>query len=212
MMMNKITVTLKQAGKRFNREWIFRKLEYQFKTGEYYAITGSNGTGKSTLLQCIAGSTSLNEGSLEITSTDASSIITPDEIYKQIAICAPYLELVEEMSALEMLQFHQQFKPLIPQHTIEEIISIVGLSKASHKQIRQFSSGMKQRIKLAQAIFSDTPILLLDEPCTNLDKEGYALYHQLVQNYCKNKLVIICSNDENEIDFCKERLNIINYK
>lgn len=211
-MMNNITVTLKQAGKRFNREWIFRKLDYQFKTGESYAITGSNGTGKSTLLQCIAGSTSLNEGSLEITAPDSSSLISPDEIYKQIAICAPYLELVEEMTAVEMLQFHQQFKPLMPQHSIEEIISIVGLAKASHKQIRQFSSGMKQRIKLAQAIFSNTPILLLDEPCTNLDKEGYALYHQLVQNYCKNKLVIICSNDENEIDFCKERLNIVAYK
>ncbi|MDP1844486.1 MAG: ATP-binding cassette domain-containing protein [Sediminibacterium sp.] len=211
-MMNNITVTLKQAGKRFNREWIFRKLDYQFKTGGSYAITGSNGTGKSTLLQCIAGSTSLNEGSLEITTTNSSSLISLDEIYKQIAICAPYLELVEEMTAVEMLQFHQQFKPIMPQHSIEEIISIVGLAKASHKQIRQFSSGMKQRIKLAQAIFSNTPILLLDEPCTNLDKEGYALYHQLVQNYCKNKLVIICSNDENEIDFCKERLNIINYK
>ena len=211
-MMNNITVTLKQAGKRFNREWIFRKLDYQFKTGESYAITGSNGTGKSTLLQCIAGSTSLNEGRLEITAPDSSSLISPDEIYKQIAICAPYLELVEEMTAVEMLQFHQQFKPLMPQHSIEEIISIVGLAKASHKQIRQFSSGMKQRIKLAQAIFSNTPILLLDEPCTNLDKEGYALYHQLVQNYCKNKLVIICSNDENEIDFCKERLNIVAYK
>ncbi len=210
--MNKITVTLKQAGKRFNREWIFRKLDYQFKAGEFYAITGSNGTGKSTLLQCIAGSTSLNEGTLEITTPDSSSHIHAVEIYKEIAICAPYLELVEEMTAIEMLEFHQQFKPLMPQHSIEEIISIVGLAKAGHKQIRQFSSGMKQRIKLAQAIFSNTPILLLDEPCSNLDKEGYELYHHLVQNYCNNKLVIICSNDENEIDFCKERLNIVAYK
>lgn len=212
MMMNNIAITLKQAGKRFNREWIFRKLDYQFKTGKSYAITGSNGTGKSTLLQCIAGSTSLNEGSLAIMAADSSVLVAQDEIYKQIAICAPYLELVEEMTAIEMLQFHQQFKSLMPQHSIEEIISIVGLEKASHKQIRQFSSGMKQRIKLAQAIFSNTPIVLLDEPCTNLDKEGYALYHRLIQNYCSNKLVIICSNDENEIDFCKERLNIINYK
>jgi ABC-type multidrug transport system ATPase subunit len=71
---------------------------------------------------------------------------------------------------------------------------------------------MKQRLKLAQAVFSDTPVLLLDEPCTNLDLEGYRLYHNLITSYCNHKMVIICSNEEAEIDFCKERLNIVDYK
>jgi ABC-type multidrug transport system ATPase subunit len=114
------------------------------------------------------------------------------------------------MTATEFLQFHSTFKPLML--PVAEIIGIINLEKAATKQIRYYSSGMKQRIKLAQAIFSNTQIVLLDEPCTNLDKTGYALYHQLIQNYCSNKLVIVCSNDENEIDFCTERLNIMDWK
>jgi ABC-type multidrug transport system ATPase subunit len=71
---------------------------------------------------------------------------------------------------------------------------------------------MKQRLKLAQAIFSDTPLLLLDEPCTNLDKEGYGLYQNLIQENCTNKIVIICSNEEAEIHFCNARIHINDYK
>jgi ABC-type multidrug transport system ATPase subunit len=214
MTTNKITATLTNAGKRFNREWIFRKLNHEFISGNAYAITGSNGSGKSTLLQCIAASMNLNEGSLKIQTVSAAGIkdIATDDIHQQLAICAPYLELVEEMTAIEFLTFHQQFKPLMQAVSIPEIIAIIGLEKATNKQIRHYSSGMKQRIKLAQAVFSDTPVLLLDEPCTNLDLDGYRLYHQLITSYCHQKMVIICSNEEAEIDFCTERLNIVDYK
>ena len=94
----------------------------------------------------------------------------------------------------------------------DEILSMLGLKNASHKQIRYFSSGMKQRIKLAQAIFSDVPLLLLDEPCTNLDKAGYELYHRLIAGYTQKKLVIVSSNDPLEYDFCDERLQMSDYK
>lgn len=209
--MNKTTVTLSNAGKRFNREWIFRKLSYTFSSGNSYAITGHNGSGKSTLLQCIAGSMGLNEGTLQV-QLNGNVTAAPDNVYQQISICAPYLELIEEMTATEFLQFHLQFKPLLKNISAPEILDIISLQKAAGKQIRHYSSGMKQRLKLAQAVFSDTPVLLLDEPCTNLDQEGYRLYHQLVRNYCNNKLLIICSNEEMEIDFCNERLNIVDYK
>ena len=95
---------------------------------------------------------------------------------------------------------------------IDEILSIIGLQNAANKQIRYYSSGMKQRIKLAQAIFSDVPVLLLDEPCTNLDTAGYALYHELISRYALHKLIIVSSNDEKEMDFCLERINIMDYK
>jgi ABC-type multidrug transport system ATPase subunit len=114
------------------------------------------------------------------------------------------------MTVTEFLQFHASFKPL--QLAIPEIIGIVGLEKAAQKQIRYYSSGMKQRVKLAQAIFSVAPILLLDEPCTNLDKVGYQLYHQLISQYCNNKLIIVSSNDENEMSFCSNKVNIMSYK
>jgi ABC-2 type transport system ATP-binding protein len=176
------------------------------------------------LLQAIAGSMYLSEGTLEYrtveqltntqqeTRNQQSALIPPEKIYRQISIAAPYLELVEEMTAREFLHFHQQFKPFIPGIETEKILSLTGLETAADKQIRYFSSGMKQRIKLAQAVFSDTPVLLLDEPCTNLDSSGYELYHFLISNYCTNKLVIVSSNDAQEMDFCRERIQITDYK
>jgi ABC-type multidrug transport system ATPase subunit len=211
MTMNDISISLKNAGKRFNREWIFKALDYEFKFGNAYAITGFNGSGKSTLLQCIAGSMAISEGKIEY-KNELSKSIPAEIIYKDIAYCAPYLELVEEMTTIEMLQFHESFKPFFASITIPEIIEVVGLERATNKQIRNFSSGMKQRLRLAQAIFSDCPILLLDEPCSNLDKEGYQLYYQLINKYCSQKLLIICSNEEAEIEICSARLNIVDYK
>jgi len=205
-----MTIQLTDAGKRFNRDWIFRHVTYVFQEGRSYAITGPNGSGKSTLLQAIAGSMNMSEGICESLIVDRK--LEDGEIYKYIAIVAPYLEVIEEMSAKEFLLFHASFKPLLSSVTIDEVIKIIGLEKAADKQIRYYSSGMKQRVKLAQAIFSDAPVLLLDEPCTNLDKTGYDLYHQLINNYCSNKLIIVSSNDEKEMDFCEEKISIMDYK
>jgi ABC-type multidrug transport system ATPase subunit len=204
-------IVLSDAGKRFNREWIYRHCDYELEVGRAYAITGPNGSGKSTLLQAIAGSMQLSEGRI-VWNDQQEKNIDGEQIYKQLAIAAPYLELIEEMTAKEFLEFHTQFKPLIATVTIDEILSIIGLEKAVGKQIRYFSSGMKQRVKLAQAIFSDVPLLLLDEPCTNLDASGYALYHSLIKNYCMHKLIVVSSNDESEFNFCDQVVKIMDYK
>lgn len=199
-------ISLLNAGKRFNKDWIFNGLNFQFELGNHYALIGNNGSGKSTLLQIIAGYTSLSKGSISWTNADANNI------YQQISIAAPYLELVEEFTALEQLSFHAKFKNFSPENSFEKIISIVGLLPAKNKQIRYYSSGMKQRLKLALALFTNTPILLLDEPCSNLDKEGYALYKQLIQEYALNKLIIVGSNDPEEYQFCNHQINLMNYK
>lgn len=202
-------IDIKAAGKRFNRDWIFRKLSYTFHSNKQYAITGSNGSGKSTLLQCIAGSTNISEGKIEFIK---SGTIENENAFRSIVIAAPYLELIEEMTATEFLQFHQRFKSFKTGFSIHNILQEVNLSAAANKQIRFFSSGMKQRVKLAQAFFSNASVLLLDEPCTNLDKEGISLYHSLIEKYTEDRLVIVCSNDEQEIFFCKERLDIRDWK
>jgi len=201
-------ITLTNTGKRFNREWIFRGVNYEFKAPKKYAITGSNGSGKSTLLQVIAGSLTFSEGSVGFANDQRPTI--NDQQFQHISIAAPYLELIEEMTANEMLGFHTQFKPLTISKA--EALQIVNLTKAADRQIRYFSSGMKQRLKLAQAFFSNTPILLLDEPTTNLDAEGTALYLQLIKDHTANKLVIISSNDKQEYDFCDEVIAIGDYK
>lgn len=203
-------VSLTDAGKRFNRDWIFRHLTYTFEKGNSYAIIGPNGSGKSTLLQVLSGSLQPSEGNIQYSISD--SPISFDEIYKQVSICTPYLEVVEEMTLKEFLAFHYHFKPICPSLGIDDIIAMIGLKEATHKQIRYYSSGMKQRIKLAQAIFSNTPFLLLDEPCTNLDATGIELYHQLIQDHGKDRLVIVSSNDEIEYKFCEEKINITDYK
>ncbi len=223
--LGSVIISLIDSGKRFNRDWIFRHITHTFETGRSYAITGPNGSGKSTLLQSIAGSIQLSEGREEygISTTEQGILniegkaeqytnVPSENFYRYLSIAAPYVELIEEMTAKEFLHFHRQFKPLVSQVSIDEILSVIGLEKSADKQIRYFSSGMKQRIKLAQAIFSDVPVLLLDEPCTNLDTGGYQLYHKLMEGYCTNKLIIVSSNDEQEMDFCAEKLNIIDYK
>jgi ABC-type multidrug transport system ATPase subunit len=199
-------ITLIDAGKRFNRDWIFRHLSYEFTQGHSYAITGPNGSGKSTLLQAIAGAIGISEGSAHY------GDIPAEQVYRHLSLAAPYLDLIEEYTVTEFLRFHRSFKPLIPSCSIEYIIARVGLDAAAHRQIRYYSSGMKQRVKLAQAIFSDTPVLLLDEPCTNLDTEGIGLYRQLIQEYAGNRLAIVSSNDVQEYDFCEKTLSILDYK
>lgn len=203
-------ITLSDTGKRFNRDWIFRHLSYEFLPGHSYAITGPNGSGKSTLLQILSGSMAPSEGI--ISWENNRTVIDADDIFKSFSIAAPYLEVIEEFTATEFLKFHHQFKRLLPHITIHEIIKLIGLEKAANKQIRYYSSGMKQRIKLAQAIFSDVPLLLLDEPCTNLDATGYELYNSLINDYAKGKTIIVSSNDVNEYAFCEEVIGIGEYK
>lgn len=209
-------ISLSNTGKRFNREWIFRRCSYEFNSGKSYAITGPNGSGKSTLLQVIAGAILHNEGCITFSNgqpTGSGGQTTDTEKhYKYVSIAAPYLELIEEMTAKEMLEFHSKFKPLIETLSIEAMLKIVGLEKAINKQIRYYSSGMKQRLKLAQAFFSNTPVLLLDEPTTNLDADGIELYLSLISNYTKDKLVIVSSNVKQEYDFCEEVIEIRDYK
>ncbi|HQU56137.1 MAG TPA: ABC transporter ATP-binding protein, partial [Chitinophagaceae bacterium] len=91
-----MTISLSDAGKRYNREWIFRHFNYQFDAGKTYAITGANGSGKSTLLQVINGSMYANEGKINYT-IDGKKC-PAETVYKTISICAPYLELIEEMT------------------------------------------------------------------------------------------------------------------
>jgi ABC-type multidrug transport system ATPase subunit len=201
-------ITLTNTGKRYNREWIFRHFDYEFLPTKKYAITGSNGSGKSTLLHVIAGALTHNEGTVEMKFNGKP--LPEEKCFKHISIAAPYLELVEEMTANEFLSFHGQFKPLAA--SIEEILLTVSLQKAADKQIRYYSSGMKQRLKLAQAFFCTSPVLLLDEPTTNLDADGIALYQQLIADQTREKLVIISSNDQQEYSFCEEVVAIGKYK
>lgn len=203
-------ITLTDAGKRFNRDWIFRHLSYTFIAGHSYAITGPNGSGKSTLLQTITGSIGLSEGKINYYIKEEPK--PADQAYRYLALTAPYLELIEEMTAEEFLSFHQVFKSFLPGLTAKDILQQVQLTDSAHKQIRYYSSGMKQRLKLAQAIFTNSPFLMLDEPCTNLDAEGIQMYQQIISRFSKDRLVIVSSNDKAEYLFCEEKIELGDFK
>lgn len=203
-------IDLKDAGRRFNQEWIFRNFTYRFTAAGKYAILGPNGSGKSTLLSVILGSLEPSEGT--ITYADEANIIPVEKVYKQVSFAAPYLDLVEEFTLQETIDFHFKFKSFYPGVNAAQVMDLLGLRKAQDKALKYFSSGMKQRTKLALACCTDTPLLLLDEPTSNLDQQGIKWYHELIRDFTADKLVVIGSNQENEYSFCDNFIKITDYK
>ena len=148
-------IVLENIGRHFNREWIFKSINYTFETTQSYAILGANGSGKSTLVQLIAGSLSPSVG--KISCYLNSEILDNEDLFRHISLAAPYLELIEEFTLEESIHFHFQFKNYLPNLDAKAIIELLDLKKSAHKTLKYFSSGMKQRVKLALAFCSDTP-------------------------------------------------------
>lgn len=200
-------ISLENIGRRFNRDWIFREINQKFIPGNSYAILGPNGSGKSTLLQLISGSLTPSEGTLRYNISEKE--IDIETVYQYLSIAAPYLELIEEYTLTELIEFHFSFKKPVLDISIVELL---GFERSKNKQLKYFSSGMKQRVKLALAVCSDVPVLILDEPTSNLDKEGIEWYLQLINRFTLNRILLIGSNQEHEYNFCSHRLNITEYK
>lgn len=203
-------ITLKDIGRRYNREWIFRHINYRFESGKSYAVLGQNGSGKSTLLKVLSGSLSSSEG--ELVYTDGERIIGIDQIYRQLSIAAPYVELIEEFTLRELFDFHFQFKPYLQGFDKQSVLNLLGLENALDKEIKYFSSGMRQRVKLVLACCSNSDLVLLDEPTSNLDTAGEEWYLDLIDRTKRNRLFIICSNQKKEYEFCDETISIVDFK
>lgn len=203
-------IKLKQLSKRYKFEWIFRDLDYHFEMGKTYAVLGPNGSGKSTLLKVLSGYSTPSKGKIDFWEDDKK--LATDKIYPQIGYAAPYIELIEEFTLTEMIDFHSRFKSFQQNINTEQLIEILNFSKSKNKEIKYFSSGMKQRLKLVLAICSNTDLLLLDEPTTNLDDEGVAWYQTLIEKFTANRLVIVASNVKHDYHFCTQQLNIMDYK
>lgn len=202
-------IELKDAGRRFNQEWIFRNFSYTFHSAGKYAILGPNGSGKSTLLSIILGSQAPSEGTITYT---AEQEIPVEKIYAQISFAAPYLDLVEEFTLRETIDFHFRFKQFHPGIDAAQLMDLLGLGKAQDKALKYFSSGMKQRTKLALACCTNSPLLFLDEPTSNLDRQGMAWYHELISKFTAGKMIFVGSNQEEEYSFCDHQIQVMDYK
>ena len=205
-----MSLSLINIAKKYNRDWVFQNANYKFEIPGTYVIQGPNGSGKSTFLKILSGFLTPTEGELKLLIN--SIHIATENWSNHIAYAAPYFELIEEMYLEEFVSFYIKFKPLQKGISQYDLIKIAYLEGAKDKQIKNFSSGMKQRLKLALAWLSDVSIVLLDEPCSNLDAKGIEWYKNLAKEYSKNKLVIVCSNHiKDEFSFCKNSIDMDNF-
>ncbi len=203
-------VELQEVGKRYRYEWVLRNLTATFHSGTQYAISGPNGSGKSTLLRILSGHLSPSKGRISFHHDNHQLDI--GDVYRHLSYAAPYIELIEALTLREAIRFQSRFKPFLQGLDTDRLIELLDLKRARDKQIRNFSSGMKQRVKLGLAICADSDLLLLDEPTSNLDTQGVQWYRELIQQFSEDRLVIIASNASVDFDFCQERLQVTDFK
>lgn len=206
-----MNVHLDHISKRFQKQWIFNGVNHSFRPETNTAILGSNGSGKSTLIQIISGYASPSEGT--ISWNDNGIGIKRDHLFRRVAICSPSIQLWDELTLLENHKLFVQFKKLPGIDNAREFSRILELEKHLYKPLKSFSSGMRQRVKLGLAILCDSPLLLLDEPCSHLDSKAVDWYQSILEKNASQKTVIIASNnDERETFLCASQLNINDYK
>ena len=201
-------IQVENISKRFKKEWIFKSLSYTFSIGKTYALTGSNGSGKSTLIKILSAQDHANSGTISYLLEDKKVPIY--DFNNHYTFCAPYQELILEMKLSEFLNFHLS---MAKEHfSIPELLEIVNLTGNENKVLNNFSSGMIQRLKLGICFFSNRPVLFLDEPTSNLDEAGKAVFKSLINKNKQDKLIIMASNEPFEIDLCDEQLAVVDFK
>lgn len=200
-------ITLQQVSKSFGRETVINGVDHVFEPGSRTAILGPNGSGKSTLLQLIGGFSIPTKGA--VVHELNGKVIEQEHVYRRVSIAAPYMSLYEELSLREAIASHRRFKPLRGNLAVEEVARIALLEKHLDKPVRDFSSGMKQRLKLALAVLSDTSLLLLDEPTSNLDANGTMWYTELMSTHSKGRTLAVASNrQEAEVAMCGSAVEV----
>jgi ABC-type multidrug transport system ATPase subunit len=204
-------ITLSKISRKYNYEWIFRDVDFEFEQGNAYAILGSNGSGKSTLLQIISGHLHPSGGTLTYSHNNKN--IAVEDFFRHVTYSGPYLELIEEFTLEEMLTFHSRFRKFRNSMDVKAVMDATGLIRNRNKPIKYFSSGMKQRVRLAIALLTESEVVLLDEPAANLDHKAIGWYRELVANNHADRIIIVCSNSQSEeYDFCTQSIVIDDYK
>ena len=187
------------VAKSFGSTRVLEPTSLEVPKGETTVLLGPSGCGKSTLLQLAAGAL-MPSGGAGIHEHNGRRI-DQDEVYRLVSMATPYMALYEELSLREAIATHMGFKPLRQRTTLTDLARVALLDRHMEKPVRNFSSGMKQRLKLTLAILSDTPLLLLDEPTTNLDATGIAWFRELLQQHVDGRTLLVASNRLEEETF-----------
>ncbi len=206
-----VSIHINNLGKKFVNEWIFKDVTLTIPPAEKLVILGANGSGKSTLLQSIASFLIPTKG--EVVWKNENQTIEDDTIYKYLSMASPYMELIEDFTLIETIEHQRIFKPFINNLSIQDVSKLMQLDHAAEKYVKNYSSGMRQRVKLGLAILADCPVLLLDEPCSNLDTNAIVWYQTMIAEFAQHKTIIVCSNAvKEEYLFCTNKIEIENYK
>lgn len=204
----KAELTAQNLSKQYGNRFVFKGISFHFQTGQSISITGRNGAGKSTLLQILAGHRSPSKGEVVLTIDGAAieAALRP----LAIAFASPALGLPAEVPLDEFFRIHFAVRQAtIPAETIAERI---GLARARRLRLKEMSSGMMQRVRLALSMLDAAPVLMLDEPCQNLDQAGIDLYHDLFEEIRPSKLILVAGNDPQEYGLCREGLDVTAFK
>lgn len=195
------------VSKKFNRRSVFRDISFTVEKGEVFGITGRNGSGKSTLLRIIGGLLTPSGGAMHY--VHDGHPVAPERLYQYIGYVAPYLTLYEEFSAGENIALYARLRGLRHDtHDAHRLLERVGLPTDRNDAIRSYSSGMKQRMRLVFAILHEPPLLLLDEPVSNLDSEGVDIVYSLLGEFRTRGTVILATNDASDIAQCDRCISV----
>lgn len=199
-------LSIQKLSKAFNQKQIFQDLSFNVKEGCRFAITGSNGSGKSTLLKILSGGMLPSSGKIHFMIN--GNEIPEQEVFRHVHFVAPYNSVIEELTMKELFQLHKRLGLLTGFANFKEWLSLMEYSFNPDQSIKSYSSGMKQRVKLGLSMPDDRPLILLDEPTSNLDAQGKAWFFKLMSQVSSAKTIVIASNDEAEISCCKESINL----
>lgn len=202
-------IQLDDIGKKYTGRWLYRHVHYTIPSNTTLAITGHNGSGKSTLLQLIFGYQVPSQGRIVL--LHEHSEVDQEKYHLYMSFVAPYLELPEELTLSELIAYHFSFRTLRGVETWEQRLEAAKLAGNEHKQIRYFSSGMKQRLKLLLAFADAAPVLLLDEPTSNLDEQGVYWYQSVLAQQHHHRTIVIASNQSYEYALSDAILSVTDY-
>lgn len=188
-------IQLQNVTKRIKENTVLDNVSYTFKSGFVYGLYGQNGSGKTMLLRAISGLINLDSGSIFI---DGEKLHDKIEFPPETGIVIENMELLPECSAKKNLQMLAKIKNIADEKDIIFSLERVGLDPDSDKKVKKFSLGMKQRLNIAQAIFENQKIILLDEPTNALDEEAVQLIYKIIREEKSRGATIIVATHHKE--------------
>ena len=204
-MDSSLSLKVEDLGKKFYQKWIFKHISFDLEPSAHVAIVGPNGSGKSTLLHLITGQSLPTEGRVGYWSEEKK--INREHWYRYLSWSSPAMDIYRELSLSEHLSLHFSFNQCLLDSPME-IIKLLGLNGHQHKPLRVFSSGMLQKVKIGQTLFSRSSLLLLDEPTSFMDESNAGLVLELIQTYAQGRTLIVATNMEREIDLFDRRIQL----